>query len=392
MSLLKERAMAPLLQRNLVPALAVTLTALLGTASTNAQAVASVSKYRVTDLGTLGGTFSSPLDINIHGAVAGVSVAPDDVLRGFIWERGVMTDLGSLGGPQAAGASINALGQVGGWSDLDTPARPSIFNQTSLFCNPPASGEPAVLCHATRWQHGRLTDLGTLGGENSTVGNKGINDQGQVVGTAETTAVDPTGTDGSLKFHAFLWDRGKMRDLGTLGNAPDSLAVGINERGQVIGLSLVNGSTFDGRNGYGFIWQDGKMAALGTLGGSYSSPTAINNRGWIVGRSSLPGDVIGHAALWRHGHATDLGTLPGDVSSEATDITDRGQIVGDSCSSAGDCRAVLWAHGKAIDINTLISKSSGWQLTDAQAENARGQIAGNGLHDGQPHAYLLTRE
>jgi probable HAF family extracellular repeat protein len=252
------------------------------------------------------------------------------------------------------------------------------------------SGEPAVACHATLWRHGRLTDLGTLGGENSAAQNRGINNRGQVVGAAETTMVDPTGTNGSLEFHAFLWDHGKMMDLGTLGNAPDSLASDINERDQVIGVSIANGSTFTGSNALGFIWERGRMAALGTLGGSYSGPAAINNRGQIVGGSFLPGNVTGHAVLWRHRKAKDLGTLPGDVSSGAFDITDQGQIVGLSCSSTGDCRAVLWTHGNPVDLNTLISNSSGWQLIDAQAENARGQIVGDGIHDGQEHAYLLT--
>jgi probable HAF family extracellular repeat protein len=254
------------------------------------------------------------------------------------------------------------------------------------------TGQPTVACHATLWQHGRLTDLGTLGGVNSAAENKGINNRGQLVGVAETATVDPTGTNGSLEFHAFLWRHGTMLDLGTLGNAPDSLASGINERGQVIGVSITNGSAFDGRNGHGFIWQKGTMTAIPTLGGSYNGPTAINNRGQVVGASSLPGDATAHAFLWQHGTLTDLGTLAGDVFSEAVDITDRGQIVGDSCLPSGNCRAVLWAHRHAIDLNTLISKSSGWQLIDAQAENERGQIVGDGLHNGQPHAYLLTRE
>ena len=34
---------------------------------------------------------------------------------------------------------------------------------------------------------------------------------------------------------------------------------------------------------------------LGTLGGTYSSPTAINDNGQIVGNSHLPGDSLSHA-------------------------------------------------------------------------------------------------
>ena len=357
------------------------------------------TRYRVTDLGTLGGTFSGPIDMNDGGEVTGVSVAAGDTaLRGFVWRRGVLSDIGTLGGPQAGGVSINSSGQVGGWSDLTTPVGPSLFNQTELFCNPPmVEGQPTVACHAVLWENGKLTDLGTLGGQNSAAQNKGINDAGQVVGQAETSTVDPTGTQGSLKFHAFLWQRAsremgghtKMIDLGSLGTDPDSLASSINNRGQVIGVSISNGSTFNGDNGRGFIWQDGRMTDLGTLGGAHSVPLAINNRGQVVGQSSLPGDGTGHATMWYRGRIVDLGILPGDVFSEALDITDEGQILGFSCSSTG-CRAATWAEHEVTDLNTQISDTSGWQLGDAQAGNAGGQITGNGAHDDLSHAYLLT--
>ena len=315
----------------------------------------STIRYNVTDLNTLGGTISAPLSMNNRGEVTGVStIAEDTALRGFIWRHGVMMDLRTLGGPQAAGAGINSSGQVVGWSDLNTPVGPSIFNQTSLFCNPPmVQGEPTVACHAILWQNGKLTDLGTLGGQNSAGENKGINSQGQVVGVAETATVDPTGTSGSLEFHAFLWQHGKMIDLGTLDGVPDSVAATINDRGQVVGVSIKNGSTFNGDNGNGFIWQDGKMTPLSTLGGSYSIPLAINSRGQVVGESSLPGSCM---LFLEHGRMTDLGTLPGDVFSEALDITDQGQVLGFSCSSQGLCRATLWDDGKVTDLNTLISQ------------------------------------
>lgn len=237
-----------------------------------------------------------------------------------------------------------------------------------------------------------------LGGLNSTAWNKGINDRGgQVVGAAETAVVDPTSTrGGSPQFHAFLWSSGKMSDLGALGgNDPDSIATGINERGgEVVGLSVADGDTYNGQNVRGFVWAAGRMAALATLGGSHAGPAAINNRGQVVGQSQLPGDAVSHAVLWTHGRANDLGgTVPGDVSSAAVDITDQGRIVGQSCASTGGaCRAALWVHGSAVDLNTLISGSSGWQLTGAAAVNERGQIVGDGIHDGEPHAYLLTRK
>jgi hypothetical protein len=42
------------------------------------------------------------------------------------------------------------------------------------------------------------------------------------------------------------------------------------------------------------------------------------------------------------------------------------------------------------DLNDSIPAASGWLLNDAQAQNARGQIVGDGIHNGQPRAFLLT--
>jgi probable HAF family extracellular repeat protein len=250
--------------------------------------------------------------------------------------------------------------------------------------------QPTVACHAFLWKNGVMTDLGTLGGQNSATENRGLNNRGQVAGAAETATVDPTSATGSLEFHAFLWRQGKMIDLGTLGGAPDSFAYAINDHGQVVGENITNVQTFmSNEAGQGFIWQDGKMRLLGTLGGTTSSPHAINNRGQVAGGSSLPGDVTQHAFLLQDGHMADLGTLPGDVFSEATAITEQGQVLGLSCSSKG-CRATLWDKSTVIDLNTLISPASGWQLTDAEAENSRGQIVGGGLHNGLFRAFLLT--
>jgi probable HAF family extracellular repeat protein len=351
---------------------------------------ADTPHYTITDLGTLGGSFTDSIGLNNKGDVTGVSFSPGDTAaRGFLWRDGHLRDVGTLGGPQAAATDINESGQFAGWSNTAAPAPPSIFNQASVFCNTPmAAGEPTFACHAFLSHHGTKTDLGTLGGVNSAAENKGINDAGQVVGVAETTSVDPTSPNGAPTFHAFLWRRGRMIDLGTTGGAPDSIAVAINNRAQVAAASFMDSTKFEM---VAFLWQDGRTTPLGTLGGRSSSPSQINDRGQVVGNSTIPGDAAVHAFLWQRGHMTDLGTLPGDVISEAADITNDGKIVGQSCSpDFSQCRAALWTNGNVIDLNQALSPTSGWQLTDAQAINARGQITGGGLINGEFHAFLMT--
>lgn len=56
------------------------------------------------------------------------------------------------------------------------------------------------------------------------------------------------------------------------------------------------------------------LSNLATLGGTSSSGNSINNRGWVSGRSNLPGNQARHATLWRGNALSDLGTLGGPNS------------------------------------------------------------------------------
>src|SRR5579864_6205464 len=81
-------------------------------------------RYAITDVGTLGGTFSEAVGISNRGSVSGDSTLPgDSVIHGFFWEKGVITDLGTLGGPNSYAPeewSPNNRGEVAGFSDGST--------------------------------------------------------------------------------------------------------------------------------------------------------------------------------------------------------------------------------------------------------------------------------
>jgi len=141
--------------------------------------------------------------------------------------------------------------------------------------------------HAFLWQKGLLSDLGTLGGQSS--GARAINDVGQVVGSSTTA---------SGQSHAFRWANGVMSDLGTLGGA-ESAALALNDAGQIVGVS----TTASGES-HAFLWANDVMTDLGTLGGNWSEPAAINQAGQVVGRSvtrfvTYPENFDFRAVLWR---------------------------------------------------------------------------------------------
>lgn len=193
----------------------------------------------------------------------------------------------------------------------------------------------------------QMVDLGTLGERWSVA--RGINDSGQIVGYTAS--------------RAFLWQNGKMQDLGMLVGSSSAAAYSINNSGQVVGaFTLTNGKN------HAFFWQNGVMQDLGTFGGSLSAANNINNSGQVVGkyRNAYGKD---HAFIWQNGVMQDLGTFPGDASSYAADINDSGQIVGGSCSGA---HALLWQNGVMQDLGKLPSG----QERETCGINNYGQVVG----------------
>jgi probable HAF family extracellular repeat protein len=163
-----------------------------------------------------------------------------------------------------------------------------------------------------------------------------------------------------------------LEDLGTLAGSTDSYASAINNRGQVVGYSTIAATGFN----HAFLYERGAMIDLGTLpGGNWSEAYAINDRGQVVGAASTK-DAESHAFLYENGRMSDLGTLPGGVSSAAYGINNRGQVVGSSDTASGYSHAFLYEHGAMEDLGTLPGPVPDI-YSGAAAINDRGQIAGS---------------
>jgi len=425
------------------------------TIASNAKGTRNV-RYRLVDVGTLGGPNGGVPEafLAVDGVTAvpsvsaqGAAIANDDTSvadplqffddgffpNAIVYRDGNLTRLPAL--PGSLTSSANSLSKNG------TVAGSSQNGQTD-----PLTGLPEL--RAVIWRGGSVVNLGTKDGYNSAA--FAVNDKGVAAGYTTNTTPD-----------AFLgfqqrparFDHGIVQDLPTLGDAPDAIALLINERGQIAGIAVPSARTIMNNpcaNGgpsppwKPFLWDNGKLISIGNFGGDCGMVNAMNDRGEVVGQSYQAGDATGRAFLWQSGVLRDLGTLGGsNASAEAIDdagdivgfadlpgggcsglscihhgfllrngvIHDLRPLAGDPCSRAlavnnkgqavgasvpvcggADVHALLWDNGgPPIDLNTVIALGADLSLFIALAINDRGIISGNGmLPNGDVHGFVLV--
>ncbi|TMA25576.1 MAG: HYR domain-containing protein [Deltaproteobacteria bacterium] len=189
------------------------------------------------------------------------------------------------------------------------------------------------------------TDLG-IGADYSTA--LGINNNGQIVGLSRDAAFVQT---------AFVWDNGTVTFLQNpqTGAPLRIIPIAINDAGQVLGRT---GSV---RNGHAVLW----TAAAGLVDLPLHRASDINNLGQVVGSTQenvvCNGVTVGpvdRAALWNAGTVVPIGP-PGSV---ALGINDSGVVVGQLDSSFTGCfptdRGFLWDASSGA---TLIPFAPGYE-------------------------------
>jgi probable HAF family extracellular repeat protein len=251
----------------------------------------------MTLLPTLGGPNGGLNEINIHGQIAGYAEnnkidsgcpAPQVLqAKPVTWINNKVMELQTVDGDlQGAALAVNDSGQVAGASGACAP-----FSQQLLLNLQPL--------HALLWDPGKTkpTDLGNLGGTGHFAGNIALNmnNKGQVVGNSDLT--------GDTANHAFLWTKEKgMQDLGTLPGDFISAGLNINDRTEIVGVSL--DANFNLR---AFVWQNGQISALNDLIPASSNLSlilacGINAEGQIVGLAidKTTGDAHAFLATPKH--------------------------------------------------------------------------------------------
>jgi probable HAF family extracellular repeat protein len=322
----------------------------------------------MTDLGSLPGiNFSAGGSINVRGWIAGQgsSSTLDPNLgvqegRALLWTNRQLLDLGDLPGGHE---SLSVY--VDDNDEVVGFSDNGIPDMNSLIFFPTGTQIRTFL-----WQNGRMRDIGTLGGASAV---PGILCQAQprsfVVG-ASFVDDNINASTGVPTIDPFLWKDGKMIDLGTLGGTIGSGTCS-NSREEIIGQSNLSGDV----QTHAFLWHNGEIHDLGTLGGPLSESWWINDSGMIVGSADLPSAGIHDAVIWKDGKIRDLGTVAGDACSRGYGLNTHGQAVGGSTDCKSFLHAFLWeGDGPMLDLNKLIAPGSGWQLTNAFNINDHGVI------------------
>ncbi len=373
----------------------VTTTTILGAllAASPLQAQEQVSKlppasrkYTVHVLPGLGG-ISGAFSINDLGWAAGVSGPPGNSYdRAFLWRDGQATDLGTLGGHNSSVPfpNKNEIGWLTGNSETadDDPYQE---NFCQFSCSSPTGNCLPFnqICKGFLWRADTEEMIAlppVVGGNNSF--SFDANNRRQIVGVAENGVQDSNcAAPQVFHFEGVIWRLASdgtpfiSRQLAPIAGDAVSVAFGINDKAEVVGASGPCVSVF-GSGAHAVLWRGGRAIDLGSLGGATNNLAAgLNNRGQVVGVSDLPGDSAAHAFLWQDGTMKDLGVLRSDDTfALAESINDGGEVVGLSCGPA-DCRGFHWQAGIMTDLNSVLPAGSPLLIWNAGDINSRGEIA-----------------
>ncbi|HEV2146562.1 MAG TPA: Ig-like domain-containing protein [Longimicrobiaceae bacterium] len=313
-----------------------------------------------------------------------ISVTDDGVIRGLA--RGTATITASAEGARSASLLVHA---ERGYAATRLPLEPTDLGEKGQVAGReyvPGSGYRPAL-----WDNGRIVWSGPLA---SGVHQVVVNDSGHV---AWSRTPLPGG-----QARGFVWKGAEIVEIAPPDSAVHLYVTGINQRGQVVGYwSHDPAPSLTGSTGNAFLWEDGRLTDLGRFGGERAVANGINGRGQILvtvwpqprvlllengKRTDVAsgegvsindhGDVIvqqgGTSLILRHGGSIELPA--GHRSSfHASDVNAGGQVVGYHSSLSG-LQAFVRRDGRLYNPRSLILDGPDRGHTQAAAINDAGQL------------------
>jgi probable HAF family extracellular repeat protein len=350
------------------------------------------TQYQVSNLPGLGGTSNGGNSINDQTWVSGYARLPNRDRHAALWRNNALTDLFTLGGPNSS-VTWNVKNTAGIIVGISQTADPQLLGESwssAAFYSTP--NNVGYINLGFVWQNGQMRGLPNFPGGNNGFAT-GANNLGQAVGWAENGVHDPNCCCTQvLQFRPAVWTLGppdQIQDLPLITGDSSGAATAINDHGQIVGISGICDQAVGRRTAeHAVLWENGTVTDIYPNAPApwWNTPTAINQRGDVVGFAGDPafveGDIL-HAFMWtREDGIRQLKPLrnrtPKHVDSEAYGINEARQVVGVSCDAdLVDCRAVIWDHGNTPkDLNDLKAPGYPAVLTSAKDINNKGEITG----------------
>ena len=369
------------------------------------EAIKAKTQYQVSNLPDFGGTSSGGNSINDQSWVAGYSRQLDRNRHATLWRSSLLTDLGTLGGPNSSVTwnVKNTQGIIVGISQTADPEPLGESWSSAFFYSTPNNVGYINLGFVWEQTLNQMRGLPNFPGGNNGFAT-GANNLRQAVGWAENDVHDPTCVSPQvLQFRPAMWSLGppdQIQELPLISGDTSGAATAINDNGQIVGISGICDQAVGRHTAkHAVLWENGAVTDIYPDAPApwWNTPTAINQRGDIVGFAGDPafveGDIL-HAFKWtKEDGIRQLKPLkhrtPEHVDSEAYGINEAGQVVGVSCDADQvDCRAVIWDRSSnATDLNDFKGGYSG-VLAIAKDINNNGEIAGRAIDAGVLKAYL----
>jgi len=332
---------------------AAVIGAALGTAGLGARAAGALPRYRVADLGDLGGKTIHVYGLNDEGLATGMATRHDEDNDGvaFLSLAGTMRGM-KYKGISTIGRAVNNHGVVAGHNGYK-------------FIGPEFQ--------AWTWERGQRRNIIDANGTYAGFAYD-INDAGQV-------AADGFIYDGTLTRipapQGYAW---------TQANA-------INQQGDAVGWH--DGNPEQGRRA--FTWFDGVMTVLDIPAAWAHEARGVNDLRQVCGTLRGGERMQDRAFIWHEGTLTELGTVAGGAGARAQALNNAGIVVGEArrppprqWQPATQC-AFVWLEGSMHDMNELLDAGAhGWELLSAADINNRGQIVGQGRYNGVDRAFIAT--
>ena len=271
------------------------------------EAIKAKSQYQVSDLPGLGGTSNGGNSINDQTWVSGYARLPNRNRHAALWRNSSLTDLFTLGGPNSSVTwnVKNTAGIIVGISQTATPEPLGERWSSAGFYSTP--NNVGYINLGFVWQNNQMRGLPPFPGGNNGFAT-GANNLGQVVGWAENGVHDPNCCCTQvLQFRPAVWTLGppdQIQDLPLTPGDSSGAATAINDNGQIVGISGICDQAVGRHTAkHAVLWENGTVTDIYPNAPApwWNTPTAINQRGDVVGFAGDPAFVEGnilHAFMW----------------------------------------------------------------------------------------------